>query len=94
MRLLYIADVPLGLILLLSVAVLWAITFLLSFLFWSLQELLGVPCPPHSEEIPGGFWSWDDLFGSKCICFPKQTVDFLLRLGATVKNVFSLGTLS
>lgn len=39
LRLLYIADVPLGLILLPSVAVFWAITFSLSFLFRSLKEL-------------------------------------------------------
>lgn len=79
--LLYIADIPLRLILLLSVAVLWAVTLLLSFSFGHSKNWVGFPHRPHSEEFPGGFWSWDDLFGSKCTCFPKQTVLFLLRLG-------------
>lgn len=45
--------------------------FIVSFLVT--QRTVDFPCPPHSVEFPGGSWSWDDLFGSKCTCFPKQT---------------------
>lgn len=37
------------------------------------ERTVGFPCLPHSEEFQRGIWSWDDLFGSKCVCFPKQT---------------------
>lgn len=44
--------------------------FVISFLVT--ERTVGFPCLPHSEEFQGGIWSWDDLFGSKYVCFPKQ----------------------
>lgn len=38
------------------------------------QRTVDFPCPPHSMEFLRGIWSYDDVFGSKHICFPKQTV--------------------
>lgn len=45
--------------------------FIVSFLVT--ERTVDFPCPPHSVEFPGGIWSWDILFGSKCVFFPKQT---------------------
>lgn len=73
LRLMYIADVPLGLILFPSVAVFWAVTFFVVISFLVTERTVGFPCLPHSEEFQRGIWSWGDLFGSKCVCFPKQT---------------------
>lgn len=73
LRLLYIADVPLQLILLPSVAVFWAVTFFVAISFLVTQRTVGFLHPPHSEEFPAGVLSWDNLFGSKSICFSKQT---------------------
>lgn len=42
--------------------------------FFGHSKNVDFPCPPHSVEFPGSIWAWDALFGSKCICFPKQTV--------------------
>lgn len=88
-HLLYIVDVPLGLILLTSVAVLWAISFCCHFFFS--QRTISFVHPAHSKEFLGGVWSWGNLFGS--VCSPKQT-GFPLRVGALVKKGFSQGALS
>lgn len=47
--------------------------FFVAISFLVTQRTVGFLHPPHSDEFPAGVLSWDNLFGSKSICFSKQT---------------------